>query len=1050
MTTAFTSLLKIERGEGAKVFQFALLAAVLQAGLAVGTGAADSLFLRHVGPARLPVVYLLTPVMMLLYIPVYAYLTGRLGMGRLLRLTIGLLTCGGFAVAALLTLGPGSNAPWIFYGAKLYTGLWFVAQYSVFWNFTDDYFDILDSKRLFPLLSSGSAIGAMAGGALLSALSDRLPTPALFGVWAVVAGTSLPVALMIQRRYRTVAAGAEPDGEPRLPEVFGTISSAMRRSGHVRLLVAIGFICFMTAALCEFQYMTLFSQGRDEADLTALFGRLFVFVNAFSLVFGLLCFNRLVLRIGVPNMALVQPGAFLLAFVFLLLTPGFPAALLGFFVYQGLMPAVTYDTHNLLLNAAPPDLKSYVRTFVDGLAEPGAVAASGLFLLLGAAALGAERISVVGVCVAGAYLSVVLFMRAGYAAAMAKNLRRGWLNLADPAEHLLRRLPPEDLDVLEAAAASQDPRDVRTAIRILWLNDKQAATKALLASVGRAQQGDREALRPLVARVLDASDPELAGLVIEWARARSAAELGPMLIEELGARGLARTEVLTSFAQSASADERAAAAVGLLNSRRLEEGAQGARLVRDLLREPGGTAAGVRALGLSGRPQYAYAVAPFARHASLEVRNEAVRALLRLMSPEHHLLSAEVLATIRDGTTDERIGAMETLARIGDPASIPPLLRIGDAFTPLERRRAEAAILQFGLQSVPVLVSVLRDRTCPFKGRAVAARALGRLALPQLTLLSTPLIRDEIAQAYRGVWRWSLLEREPSTPGMEALKRYYLDVRRDVVDFVLEVLAIGGRLPSFELLSASLASENRKERGDAIETIEQGLTRDLFHELLPLIDQRSPAAQAAYYQRRHSPEAMPAMQVLGGALCGTRLERLIAAQALCDAGPAGVSLLREQLETLDPEVAGEVFGAITRDGTGDTALTQVEKIHHLHQSSLFAQLGIQEAHAVARRADARRLVNGETVFRRGDPADAIFCVLDGSVELRGGSHSEVRLAREVFGEAALRGESRRATQAVSLGALVLVVPCLPLLQEARNDARIAALVCRNALEPHSA
>ena len=66
-----------------------------------------------------------------------------------------------------------------------------------------------------------------------------------------------------------------------------------------------------------------------------------------------------------------------------------------------------------------------------------------------------------------------------------------------------------------------------------------------------------------------------------------------------------------------------------------------------------------------------------------------------------------------------------------------------------------------------MLVSILPDRTYPFKGRTVAARALGKLALPQLELLSETLIRDEIAHAYRGVWRWSLLERETPTPGLD-------------------------------------------------------------------------------------------------------------------------------------------------------------------------------------------------------------------------------------------------------------------------------------------
>jgi hypothetical protein len=1049
MRTALYALLKVERGEGAKVLQFALLAAVLQAGLAVGTGAADSLFLLGVGPGGLPIVYLLTPAILLVYIPCYSYLTRRLGMRRLLRVTVGLLVVGGLGVAALLTAWPGAPPTWVLYTTKLYTGLWFVAQYSVYWNFTDEYFDILDSKRLFPLLSSGSAIGAMTGGVLLSELSGRVPTALLFTLWAGLAAGAMPLAILIQRRYRAAATGADVDDEPRLLEVFGTIGSAMTGSRHVRLFVVVSFMSFLTAAVCEFQYMTLFSQGRSEADLTALFGRMFIAVSAFNLLFGLLFFNRLVLRLGVPNMALVQPGAFLVTFAFLLVDPGFEAAVLGFFAYQGLMPAVTYDTHNLLLNAAPPNVKSHVRTFVDGLAEPGAVAISGLFLLLGAAALGTERISVIGFSMAAVYVLLVLFMRSGYTVAMVQNLRRSWLDLASPPSHLLSGLRGADLAFLQDAARSADADEVRAAIDVLWRNDKRAAVLALLAFLERASAEQRRAAQGLFAQALDDGDPEVVRPIIEWVRARELRDLGAALVEELGVRGLVQADQARSLARAGTPQEQAAASIALLNSGVVDEGMDGLAIVRRLLGSETGTAAGVRALGFSGGAAYAHTVAPFARHASPQVRREALGALRRLASPEHHVLSGVALTAAREGTPEERIEAMDVLARIGDPAALPRLLAAADRFTPLERRRAEAAILQFGPQSVPVLVSVLRDRTCPFAGRSVAARALGRLSLPQLDLLSASLIGEEVEHAYGGVWRWSLLEQAPSTPGMEVLKRYYLDVRREVLEFVLQVLAVSGRLPNYELLSASLASDSRKERGDAIETIEQGVPRSVFRSLLPLVDDRPPAAQAAYYAHAHAPEQLTPMQVLEAALQGTRLERLIAAQALCDTGADGVTLLRRRLDALDPDVAAEAFAAITRD-TRRAPLTHVEKMFHLRRTHFFSRLRVQESHVIATFVADRHVPDGQAFFGRGDFADTMYGIVEGGVDLTGAAGAARRSTGEVFGEAALGGEFLRSEDAVSRGARVLVVPTARLLLEARNHPRIAAAIFRNALAASAA
>ena len=105
---------------------------------------------------------------------------------------------------------------------------------------------------------------------------------------------------------------------------------------------------------------------------------------------------------------------------------------------------------------------------------------------------------------------------------------------------------------------------------------------------------------------------------------------------------------------------------------------------------------------------------------------------------------------------------------------------------------------------------------------------------------------------------------------------------------------------------------------------------------------------------------------------------------------------------------------------------------------------------MARSAEPRYLEPGEIVYGRGDFSDALFCVLDGSVELKGGARGVVKGPRDVFGDAGLHGEFLRAEDAVSRGARVLVVPNGPLLVDARNHPRIATVVFRNALETLSA
>ena len=62
MKTLLTRWFRLEPGELSRVFAFMLLGGVLQAGLAIGHSAADSLFLTRVGATQLPVIYVAMPV----------------------------------------------------------------------------------------------------------------------------------------------------------------------------------------------------------------------------------------------------------------------------------------------------------------------------------------------------------------------------------------------------------------------------------------------------------------------------------------------------------------------------------------------------------------------------------------------------------------------------------------------------------------------------------------------------------------------------------------------------------------------------------------------------------------------------------------------------------------------------------------------------------------------------------------------------------------------------------------------------------------------------
>jgi len=267
MIESVRRLFRVQQGEGPKVVQFCLLSALLQAGLAIGVSASDALFLTRVGADRLPVIFLLTPLVMLVYIPAYSYLISRWGIDRVLDLTLGLLVVGGVSLSVILV----KPLPIFLYAAKLYAGLWYIALYTLFWNFADSFYDIQDAKRLFPIFSGGASTGAMLGGGLVGIASRYMPVHRLFLAWAVLALVTAPLAISVRKRWKRIETEEKEEQRSFLREVQET-RSFMRESPYVRIFAAVLFTVLALTAAVEFQYSALFAHGRSEAQLAALLG----------------------------------------------------------------------------------------------------------------------------------------------------------------------------------------------------------------------------------------------------------------------------------------------------------------------------------------------------------------------------------------------------------------------------------------------------------------------------------------------------------------------------------------------------------------------------------------------------------------------------------------------------------------------------------------------------------------------------------------------------------------------------------------------------------
>ena len=82
---------------------FGLFGLLLQTGLGIGFAAGDAAFLSHVGPDKLPVIFVLTPLVMIVYTALFSYLQVRFSPGRVVDVTLVMLAVGGVGGWALLS-----------------------------------------------------------------------------------------------------------------------------------------------------------------------------------------------------------------------------------------------------------------------------------------------------------------------------------------------------------------------------------------------------------------------------------------------------------------------------------------------------------------------------------------------------------------------------------------------------------------------------------------------------------------------------------------------------------------------------------------------------------------------------------------------------------------------------------------------------------------------------------------------------------------------------------------------------------------------------------
>ena len=301
---------------------------------------------------------------------------------------------------------------------------------SGFWSLISERFDPRSAKRHVGRIAAGGTVGGVVGGGLAAGVAGWLSVPAML---PLLAGIQLACAGMVTLVH-------PPTPPPPTPPDEGSPASAVRtiaETPYLRGLVVVVLLVSLSEALIDY----VFKAGvrgtyphRDE--LLRVFAVFYTAVGVLSAAVQLGASRAALQRLGLAPTVALMPGVVAVGSVATLAAPGMMGAVLLRGTEAVLRNSFYRAGYELLFTPLPKREKRASKTLIDvGALRMGDVAGGGLVQLLLLATSGYWRAALLAASavLAAAAAWVALRLRAGYVAALERNLVSQAIRL-DPDE----------------------------------------------------------------------------------------------------------------------------------------------------------------------------------------------------------------------------------------------------------------------------------------------------------------------------------------------------------------------------------------------------------------------------------------------------------------------------------------------------------------------------------------------------------------------------------------------------------------------------------------
>lgn len=880
----------------------------------------------------------------------------------------GFVVLTGALVVGALALGLWLKQSWVSIGAYLFSEVFATLVSLSFWGAMSEAFDAREARRAYSWINGIGMSGAIAGGLLAQVLART--TGAALAL--LVGGGAMLFAAGVAWRFHR--SELEPQAPSQLPAV-NVARDGWREvlaAPYTQLMAVLVLGLSMVQQLTDFIFRARAADNLAEADMASLFASHQLWTGVFCVVFQFVLAELLLRKLGILRYAGLAP-AFLAG---LTLITWFVPSVWSAWALKVFEAAASWSmlpvAIQLMYAPLPDRLRDASRRTIDGVVRKGGMGVAGVLLLALAKAVGLDGVFVLVLLTCGVV---------------------GWA---------LWKIRPRYVDAVHARVAGLDQQaDFEGEERLLGQairapSPEQALRAAdLLERTGLLNESHvRTLLEHRQERV-----QERGVLLAEQLRLHSVGKL----LENIIATGARRPRDAAIWALAWLAPERARVVLPPLLGQS-DIGMQTAAIGGVLLL-PGPDDGTARTMLTALLERGVDAPPP--------ERREVAKLLGRLAKPE---LARALVPYLDDADATVRRVAIEAAGAGRYVELAPRLLRFLTWRD--DRRAAREALANMGDGVVPLLASALDDRSRTRGLRLQLPRVL-RLIASQSSLdallFSNP--QDDSALHYRvGLSLAQLHDEQPELKIDAERQLQALERRRELTERLLEPY----RDARAALGDASLLTRVLGDRLDQSMEISfwllglrhDGRTMRRAHTLLIGTDSRRRAF---------------ALELIDNVLTGAEREIIsLAVDSNHRALPLGAAA---RFATHLMELCGSddfILKACARAVARRVLVWQqpyreddmneltVKKLFALEGVEIFARSDVDDVAAVAAVAREQAFAKGERVYAEGDPGDALYVIVEGSMEARRDGEVVLTMkAKESFGETSLFDGAPRINEVIA-------------------------------------